>query len=72
MTQVWMRLVDFTLHEFGPAASADEFFNSHPQLWQAKVLRFFFSADRLLSAEAKATFIEPDILPLPQARKSHC
>jgi len=71
MTQVWMRLVDFTLRQFGPAASADDFFQSHPQLWQAKVLRFFYSPDRLLSANAKAAFIDPDILPLPQAHKSH-
>ncbi len=65
MTQVWMRLVDFTLRQFGPAATADEFYNSHPELWQSKVLRFFYSADRLLSAHAKATFVEPDIAPLP-------
>src|SRR5262249_32557937 len=37
MTQVWMRLVDFTLRQFGPAASADEFYDLHPELWQSKV-----------------------------------
>jgi hypothetical protein len=65
MTQVWMGLVDFTLRQFGPAATADEFYDSHPELWQSKVLRFFYSTDRLLSAQAKATFVEPDITPLP-------
>jgi hypothetical protein len=71
MTQVWMRLVEFALRQFGPTATADEFYESHPELWQAKVLRFFYSADRLLSAQAKAAFIEPDILQLPVARTSH-
>jgi hypothetical protein len=70
MTQVWMRLVEFALRQFGATASADEFYESHPELWQSKVLRFFYSADRLLSAQAKAAFIEPDILPLPVARES--
>jgi len=65
MTQSWMRLVDFTLQQFGPATSADEFYQSHPQLWQSKVLRFFYSADRLLSAEAKAAFLAPDIAAFP-------
>jgi hypothetical protein len=69
MTHVWMRLVEFTLRQFGPSASADEFYDSHPELWQAKVLRFFYSAERLLSSQAKAAFIEPDILQLPVARK---
>src|SRR5262245_24111904 len=67
MTQVWMRLVDFTLRQFGPATSADEFYDTHPELWQSTVLRFFYSADRLLSAQAKAVFVEPDISPLPAA-----
>src|SRR5262245_59391343 len=61
MTHAWLRLVDFTIHQFGLATSADEFYQLHPQLWQSKVLRFFYSADRLLSAAAKAAFLPPDI-----------
>src|SRR5262249_36622405 len=41
ITQAWLRLVDFTLRQYGPAASASEFFEAHPQLWQMKVLRFY-------------------------------
>jgi hypothetical protein len=71
LTQAWMRLVHFTLCEYGAAAHADEFFDQHPQLWQMKVLRFFYSSDRLLSAQAKKEYLPPDIAELPISRKLH-
>jgi hypothetical protein len=69
MTQAWMRLVHVTLCEYGPAASADEFFALNPQLTEKKVLRLFYSRDRVMSAAAKARFVEPDLAPLPQPRR---
>ena len=71
LTQAWMRLVHFVLCQYGPAATADEFFELHPELWQMKVLRLFYSKPRLMSAEAKATFVPPDITPLPIAEPSN-
>jgi hypothetical protein len=70
ITQAWMRLVHFALCEYGAAESADAFFDDHPQLWQMKVLRFFYSKQRIMSAEAKAEFVAPDILELPKTRQS--
>lgn len=69
MTQAWLRLVYFTLCEYGPAENADAFFEQNPQLSEKKVLRLFYTRERFLSPEAKATFIEPDLAPLPQSRK---
>jgi hypothetical protein len=69
MTQAWMRLVQVTLCEYGPAASADEFFAMNPQLAEKKVLRLFYSWERMMSAEAKAKFVEPDLAPLPRSSK---
>jgi GNAT superfamily N-acetyltransferase len=69
MTQAWLRLVDFALRENGPAESADHFFDAHPELWQSKTLRLFYSRDRFMSAEAKQKFIEPDLAPFPVARR---
>ena len=69
MTQAWLRLVHFTLCEYGPAENADTFFEQHPQLSQTKVLRFFYSKARFTSPEAKAMFVEPDLTPLPQSRR---
>jgi hypothetical protein len=68
MTQAWMRLVFFTLCEYGPAETADKFFDDHPQLWHMKTLRFFYSRDRLMSTDAKAMFVEPDLTPLPRRK----
>jgi hypothetical protein len=65
MTQAWMRLVHFIMCEHSPAETADEFFDAHPELWQMKVLRFFYSRERIMSPEAKANFVEPDIISLP-------
>jgi len=65
-------LVHFTLCEYGPAASADAFFDEHPQLGNMKALRLFYSRDRLMSPEAKGRFAEPDIKPFPvPARNDH-
>lgn len=69
MTQAWMRLVHFTLCEYGPAADAEAFFEQSPQLQQAKILRFFYTKERFTSPEAKAGFVEPDIIPFPRSKK---
>lgn len=69
ITVAWMRLVDFTLHEYGPAASADEFLEAQEQLLNKKALRFFYSRDRIISWKAKAEFMEPDLAPFPQSSK---
>jgi hypothetical protein len=69
MTQAWLRLVYFILCEYGPAENADAFFEEHPELSQKKTLRFFYSREWFLTAEAKASFVEPDLTPLPVSRK---
>jgi hypothetical protein len=68
LTQAWMRMVRFTLCQYGPANSAEEFFQEHPQLWQMKVLRLFYSRERLMSWEAKKDFLPPDITKLPVSK----
>ncbi len=70
MTQAWLQLVYVTLCEYGPAESADAFYEQHAQLSQHKVLRLFYSRERLVSSKAKVEFVEPDLAPLPRARSS--
>jgi hypothetical protein len=65
MTQAWIRLIDFTIRQHGPAENADAFADVHPELLEQKVLRFFYSRERFTSPEAKRTFLEPDLAPLP-------
>jgi len=71
MTQAWLQLVHTTLCQFGPADSADAFFDAQTQLNEKRVLRLFYSRDRIMSAEAKATFIAPDLAPLPRPLNGH-
>jgi hypothetical protein len=66
MTLGWVHIVHAMLSEYGPAASADEFIDSQPQLTQKKILRLFYSKERFMSAEAKLNFVEPDLAPLPK------
>jgi len=71
MTVAWMRLVDSALGESGPAASADEFLEREVQLLNSKALRFFYSRARLISWQAKAEFVEPDLAPLPRSARQY-
>jgi hypothetical protein len=70
ITVAWLRLVHFTLAEYGAAASADEFIEAQEHLLNRKALRFFYSRDRIVSWRAKAEFVEPDLAPFPISTKS--
>ena len=71
LTCCWMRLVHCALCEAGPAASADAFLDQHTQLLAKRAALFFYSRDRILSADAKARWVEPDLAPLPRSTRSH-
>lgn len=66
ITQAWMRLVHCALCQFGPRATADAFLDEQSQLLSKRALLLFYSRDRLMSAEAKTRFVEPDLAPLPR------
>jgi hypothetical protein len=68
MTQAWMRLVYFTLCEYGPAENAEAFYEMNPQLQQKKALRFFYTRETFMSPKAKAEFVPPDLIPFPQSK----
>jgi hypothetical protein len=70
VTQAWLRIIHCTLCEYGPAETADLFFEQQPQLAQKQTLRLFYSRERLMSAEAKREFVEPDLAPLPRSQRS--
>jgi hypothetical protein len=70
MTQAWLRLVYFSLCEYGPAENADAFYEQNPQLSQKKTLRFFYTKELFTSPQAKAGFVDPDLTPFPQSKKN--
>jgi hypothetical protein len=65
LTVAWMKLVAFTLAEYGGAESADAFLEVQEQLLNRKALRFFYSRDQIVSWRAKAEFVKPDLAPFP-------
>lgn len=65
LTQVWLQLVHTTLRQFGPAETADAFFDAQTQLSSTRTPLLFYSRERLMSAEARSTFLPPDLAPLP-------
>jgi len=67
ITHAWLKLVHFTIEQYGRETSADAFCDAHPELSQSKILRFFYSRERIISEDAKATIIEPDLAPFPAA-----
>lgn len=69
LTQGWLQLVHCTLCEYGSADSSEAFLEKHAHLLARRAMLFFYSRDRLMSAEAKARFIEPDLAPLPKSAR---
>lgn len=66
MTQIWLQLVSTALRQFGPADTADAFFDAQTQLCDKRTPLLFYSRDLLMSPEAKRSFVAPDLAPLPR------
>ncbi|KAF0246137.1 MAG: hypothetical protein FD180_968 [Planctomycetota bacterium] len=66
VTTAWLRIVDATMRAQAPCATSREFCDAQPHLMRRTVLRLFYSPARIMSAEAKRTFVEPDLAPLPK------
>lgn len=66
ITQAWLRIVAATLRHQGPAADSRAFCEQQPHLGHRTLLRIFYSKERILSPEAKGSFVAPDIVPLPE------
>ncbi len=67
MTVAFMRLVHAMVAAHGRCASSDAFCDEHPQLLTKRVLRLYYTRERILTWEAKRAYVEPDVAPLPQA-----
>lgn len=66
LTRVWLQLVHATLSQFGPAETADAFFDAQTQLNSKRTPLLFYSRDLIMSAEAKRSFVPPDLTSLPR------
>ncbi len=67
-TVAFVRIVDAVRRAYAtshPVTDAGSFCDMHPQLLSKHILRLFYSPDRRVHPDAKTTFIEPDLAPLP-------
>jgi len=64
LTVAWARVVASVV-ERGAAEDFDSFAQRNPSLLDKHVLGAYYSNERLFASEARATFVEPDIAPLP-------
>jgi hypothetical protein len=64
-TVAFMRLIHARLIPGATATSFDAFCSAHPDLLDKRVLLQFYSRERIMSADAKRTFVDPDLCPLP-------
>lgn len=65
LTRAWVMAVRHFMEKSGPAASADDFIATHPELLDAKIMLTHYSAEVLFSDEARAAFVEPDLERIP-------
>lgn len=66
LTVAWMRVIHSAMAAYGAEGSADEFLEQHPHLLCRSLLRVFYSKVLIMSAEARAGWVEPDLTRLPK------
>lgn len=64
LTRAFLTLIHARRRDGAPAPDSSAFWASNPDLAKPLLLRHY-SRERLLSAEARARFVEPDLEPLP-------
>jgi hypothetical protein len=67
ITVAWMRLVGHAAHSAPPATDFNTFAAAHLQLFDAWLLKDYYSAARLQSDAARHAWIKPDLRPLPSS-----
>lgn len=65
VTEAWLRLIDAAMRGYGAPETFDAFAEKHPHLLQRTLLRLFYRRDTVVSAEAKARFVDADLARLP-------
>jgi hypothetical protein len=66
LTIAWMRVLASVMAAYGPEANAESFLAAHPHLESKVLLRLWYTRERMMSAEARAGWVEPDLAPLPR------
>jgi hypothetical protein len=65
VTQAWLHIVAGLIHRQGPQENSDAFCDQNAFLLSPRLLRLFYSRARIMTWDAKAHFVEPDLTALP-------
>ncbi|MBX3390712.1 MAG: hypothetical protein KF691_14790 [Phycisphaeraceae bacterium] len=66
LTVAWMRVIHSAMKTFGPLSGPEEFLTQHPHLLCVSLMRVFYSRARIMSAQARESWIEPDLATFPE------
>jgi hypothetical protein len=66
ITRAWVMAVSHFMESTEPSSSFDEFILQAPTLLDKKAMLSHYSAEVLFSAEARSSFVEPDLHPIPK------
>lgn len=66
LTRAWILAVRHFMERSSGSASAEEFMAGNPEILDSKIMLTHYSATVLFSAEARASFVDPDTSPIPR------
>jgi capsule polysaccharide modification protein KpsS len=68
LTQMWMRILHGLRQTSGPEAGFDAFVERHPYLLVKLLGRLFYTRERIMTEQAKRTYVPPDLATFPGER----
>ena len=66
LTEAWILAVHHFMNKTDSSESADDFIEKNTILLDSKIMMTHYSAEVLFSAEARQSFIEPNLDPIPR------
>ena len=66
LTRAWLMAVRHFMDRAGSTDSADDFLSKSGALLDSSVMLTHYSKEALFSPAARASFVEPDLVPIPQ------
>lgn len=66
LTKAWILAVHHFMQAAKNLSSADEFIDANKQMLNRDIMLTHYSSDYLYSDEAKATFVQPNLDPIPR------
>jgi hydrogenase maturation factor HypF (carbamoyltransferase family) len=66
ITEAWVLAVHHFMCNTDVSVSADDFIDQNPELLDSKIMLTHYSAEVLFSDEARNSFVQPDLEPIPR------